>query len=482
MHLIFFKPNDWETWGLGRRPLIPEGMPVLVDDDLVFEESGTLRPASVANLWLRELPISGAPARNTWKSYAQAIRSWLEFLATSKVDPFGDRDEVRAALSAFSEYRFAGPLDARWDEGTWNQSVNTVARFYRWAVDEGYCAAVPFTYAVVRRLTEAGVKTTLRNTATVRRAKPHVTVKYLESDFWQVFVRALAGLRPDGELDGFRGRHLGRNAAMGALVKSSGLRAQEFTHLLTYELPAPPARHTEVPVRFPLAAQITKGKKARETWADWDALTGMRQYIELDRASLTDGREYRPDPRLGEPLLITAPDWEGGKVNGRRVSWRKLTLNERLRLVTPEGTPAIIALKSDGTPFTDWATVFRRTSERIRRDFEPRFPIVGPHVVRHTFAMATLELLVKGYYQQAAALVANAHEDAALALYLTKQDPLLVLRDLLGHSSVTTTEIYIQRLDVHRIYAELYESAGRDGDPAWAEAMTEFEEEEDGSW
>ncbi|MFD9690190.1 site-specific integrase [Kitasatospora sp. NPDC059088] len=482
MHLIFFKPNQWESWDLGRRPLIPEGMPVLVDDDLEFEASGALRPAAVANLWLRELPVSGAPAQKTWKSYAQALRSWLEFLAAAGVDPFGDREEVRKALSSFSEFRFSGPLESRWDPGTWNTNINAVARFYQWAVDQEYCASVPFTYTTVRRETDAGVRTTTRNTATVRKAKPHVTVKYLEADYWQLFIRALAGLGPDGEPDGFRGRNLGRNSAMGALVKSGGQRAQEFTHLLTYELPTLPARRSDVPVRFPLAAQITKGKKPRETWASWDSLADMWQYIELDRAAITDGREYRPDPRLGKPLHVTAPDWEGGKVNGRRVSWRKLTLSERLRLVTPEGTPAIIALQSDGTPFTDWATTFRRTSERIRRDYQPRFPTVGPHVIRHTMAMATLELLVKGYYQQAAALVAKTGEDAALALYLTKADPLLVLRDLLGHSSVTTTEIYIQRLDVQRIYQDLYTAAGRENDLAMAEAAAEFDSEEDELW
>ncbi|MFC1410764.1 site-specific integrase [Streptacidiphilus sp. N1-12] len=482
MHLTYFSSKDWKSWDLERPPLIPEGMPVLADEDLIFEDNGVPRPAAVANLWLRELPISGAPARRTWKSYAQALRNWFEFLATIDVHPFDERTVLRAALAAFSEYRFAGPLEERWDEGTWDQNISTVARFYAWAVDEGHCAAVPFTYAVVRRYTEAGLQLVRKNTATVRRAKPHVTVKYLEADFLQLFLRGLAGLRPDGEPDAFRGRHLGRNEAMGSLVASAGPRAQEFTHLLIYELPRAPARRTEVPIRFRLAAAITKGKKARETWASWDSLAKMGQYIELDRAGILAGRQYRPAPRLGEPLLVSDPDWEGGKVNGRRVSWRKLTLNERLRLVTPEGEPAIIGVKSDGTPFVDWATAFRRTSERIRQDFEPRFPIVGPHMLRHTMAMLTLERLVKGHYQRAAALVADTNEDAALALYLTKQDPMLVLRDLLGHSSVVTTEIYIQRLDVHRIYRELYESAGRESGLAQAEALAEFENEEDGSW
>jgi hypothetical protein len=71
--------------------------------------------------------------------------------------------------------------------------------------------------------------------------------------------------------------------------------------------------------------------------------------------------------------------------------------------------------------------------------------------------------------------------DGALALYLAKSDPLMVLRDLLGHSSALTTEAYLRRLDMTRIYASAYEQAAS-GVPAGAfaaaaaarEAGTEF--------
>ncbi|MCY0925075.1 hypothetical protein OTB20_02420 [Streptomyces sp. H27-H1] len=48
---------------------------------------------------------------------------------------------------------------------------------------------------------------------------------------------------------------------------------------------------------------------------------------------------------------------------------------------------------------------------------------------------------MRGYYQQAARLVLDTDDDNAMALYLTKADPLLVLRDLLGHASVATTQV-----------------------------------------
>jgi len=110
----------------------------------------------------------------------------------------------------------------------------------------------------------------------------------------------------------------------------------------------------------------------------------------------------------------------------------------------------LLAVRADGGPFTAWESVFTRASDRIRRRFEPRFPHVHPHRLRHTFALATLERLVSGYYAQAAGLVTvtgrGGGPDAALALYLAKADPMMVLRDLLGHADVSTTEIYAREV------------------------------------
>jgi integrase len=133
--------------------------------------------------------------------------------------------------------------------------------------------------------------------------------------------------------------------------------------------------------------------------------------------------------------------------------------------------------------------VFERTADRIRRTSEPRFPHVSPHRLRHSFAIRTLERLVSGHYRQAARVVKDTDlgegPDAALMLYLAKADPLLVLRDLLGHSSVLTTEKYLRKLDTTRIYREAWERSGLGGGrssdaEAEREADAEFSDEPDG--
>ena len=81
MLMTFFISAGWESWDLQDRPLIPEGMPVLIDDDLLFKDGpGVPRPVVAVNRWLRELPVSGAPAPATWESYGRIVRSWMEFL------------------------------------------------------------------------------------------------------------------------------------------------------------------------------------------------------------------------------------------------------------------------------------------------------------------------------------------------------------------------------------------------------------------
>ena len=231
----------------------------------------------------------------------------------------------------------------------------------------------------------------------------------------------------------FRGRELARNSAVGELALATGLRLREFSYLLSYEIPALPPAPTAIPIPFPVPAGVTKGRKFRTTWISYDALAAAHHYLSLERPATTGGASWLPSRRWGEPLWVSEPDERGGRVNGIRRRWDTLTPLERRRLVAPGGGSCLLAVKNGGGPFTAWASVFERTSERIRARYEPRFPHVNPHRLRHSFSMRTLEYLVSGHYRQAAQLVkatgTDEGPDAALVFYLSKADPLLVLRE-----------------------------------------------------
>ncbi len=472
MQLTFFTRTGWQDWDVAAEPAIADRMPQLVDDDLIFEDAGVPRPSVAVNRWLRELPVSGAAAPGTWAKYARALRDWMTFLLGLGIAIFDTRDQLKRALGAYAAHRAGGPVEARWAASTWNQNICVLSVFYQWAVAEGHASAVPFTYAQALSRYGDQVRLVQANLARRRTPKPHVTIKYLEADFAALFLNALAGLTPEGTPDaGYRGRELARNAAMAGLVLATGLRRREFTFLLVFEVPsAPPAGHPSgLPVLFGVPAVLAKGGKYRTTWIDAATLHAVHGYIALDRAASVACSGWSPPVRSGEPLLVTDPGPDGGRVNGSKVKWASLSAGERLRLVAPGGGSCLLAVRAGGGPFTAWESVFTRTSKRIRARFEPRFPLVHPHRLRHSMAMATLERLVGGFYAQAAQLTAatgsgsgtgtGAGPDAALALYLAKADPLMVLRDLLGHSSALTTEAYLRRLDMTRIYAEAYEQA-----------------------
>lgn len=474
MILHYFSSAGWQEWGLSDRPLIREAMPVLLDEDLRLEDAAGPRPATVMNLWLRELPVSGAPSPKSWRTYAQALKGWAEFLDARRVPVFADRQRLRDALSMYSEYRLSGPLEVRLSPASWNLAVKALSSFYQWAAAEGHAPTVPFSYVRQSMTRPDGVRVEVtRNLATVRTGNAHATRKYLEKPYAELLMQALAGNDPAGGRDvSFRGRETGRNASVIGLALSSGLRSQEFTHLTVYEVPPLPRRRTAVPVPLVLAPPTAKGRRGRLTWIDHDDLARVHAYIAWERAAATEGSRWRPR----DPLFVEAPTHDGALINGTRRRWHTLTPAERLRLVAPGGGSALLAVQSGGKPFVDWATVLRRTAQRIRDRYEPLFPHVHPHVTRHTFAMATLERLVRGYYQQAAQLGVDAGGDDALALYLTKADPLLVLRDLLGHASAATTQAYLHLLDTQRIYRDAYTAAG--GAPAMdATALAEFEGE-----
>src|ERR1700678_476260 len=108
MILSFFSSQGWESWDIANRPLIPERMPVLCGDDLLFEDGpGASRSSVAVYRWLREPPSSGRPPPKSGEYSARAVGEWMEFLAWHGVGIFDSRDVLKQALGNCSEHRAA---------------------------------------------------------------------------------------------------------------------------------------------------------------------------------------------------------------------------------------------------------------------------------------------------------------------------------------------------------------------------------------
>ncbi|SNR39846.1 hypothetical protein [Blastococcus mobilis] len=68
--------------------------------------------------------------------------------------------------------------------------------------------------------------------------------------------------------------------------------------------------------------------------------------------------------------------------------------------------------------------------------------------------METLNELTRGSLSRAERLAELSGRDPLLMAILRRKDPLLILRDLLGHSSLQTTEVYLALQDPARIITE----------------------------
>ncbi|GGZ42974.1 hypothetical protein [Streptomyces bluensis] len=183
MLMTYFSWTSWESWGLSSQPVIPDLVPLLIDDDLHLEDSAGPRVTTVINRCAQELPANGCPAPESWEAYVRVARDWTVFLADHGIQLFDNRAELRRGLSAYAVYRACGPLKARFAASTWNQHMSILSLFYRWAEDEGFASAVPFTYKQAVTAYGDRVRIPSVNLAKRRLPKPHVTIKYFEKDF-----------------------------------------------------------------------------------------------------------------------------------------------------------------------------------------------------------------------------------------------------------------------------------------------------------
>lgn len=256
------------------------------------------------------------------------------------------------------------------------------------------------------------------------------------------------GFEADGLPDErFRGRWSGRNVTFCDLMVRTGLRLAEQAALTRFEVPLGPRGRWLSAV---LAADVDRQGRLgalglRAEFGD----RGSGGYVEIDRAEvIAVGRAADRYGQVCRPLVVEDParpvatHVTGAGVRRRRIKVAHLDADERRSLLIdgPDGLePALFWLGEHGRPLTvaRWKKMFDEAKARCGKAGVNL--AAHAHLLRHTFAVVTLEQLQRGHI----AALAEMTEDQRGHYTRIFGDPLDWVRRRLGHRSVVTTQIYL---------------------------------------
>ncbi len=439
------RPDDWADW-LNETRQTP-GTPFLLSPAFDYDTdlNDFFRTTAMVTM-----------AATTQIGYARDLASFLTFV--NHIDRKRHwRDITDNDHLSYLHWRRHDPDGPRVSGNTWNREVAAVNRFYRWAHTAGHVRVNPIPqtwrrpapahtgYAVSRRSDEL-------RPATYSHDGGRDRIQWLPlADYrrWrEVGVRGFdaAGMPREG----FRGRWSGRNATYCDVMVRTGLRISEQSALTVLEIPHIDTNRTGYQ-RFWLPGAIAKGRSARWVYVPASLVRDLATYSAYDRADvIAAAQEKQRYERIRHPLVVEDPEQPiathiTGATLKRTVKVSELNWSERQQLLVarPGGLePASFWLGEHGMPLSvaAWKKMFAEANTRCQRAGVPL--AAHAHMLRHTFAVITLDQLQRGHI---AALGAMEPEQRG---HYTRifGDPLDWVRRRLGHRSVVTTQIYLHAL------------------------------------
>lgn len=217
--------------------LVRRDAPGLDADVPMILRDGTLYDANL-DRFLLDLRLNGVRSRHTIRAYSYDLLLWVRFLTIARHKSIWAAD--RTDLHAFHRARLGREVQFRISKRSWNRSVATLVKAYRWAESEGLVASGPFNHRVVQsRGYGRRPQMAFRNEAYERGAQ-RSNVRFIQMEDFRTFRDVgLRGLTVDGhERQGARDRNGSRNALFAELITRTGMRLGEASHLLASELTA----------------------------------------------------------------------------------------------------------------------------------------------------------------------------------------------------------------------------------------------------
>jgi site-specific recombinase XerD len=389
---------------------------------------------------------------NTQSAIAYDLASFLTFLWHHR-QPLGKRswrDATPEDRAAYHRWRRVDERGPGVKGSTWGREVATVNSFYQWAVESGFVEQNPILQRPARdrrwRRSPEGALTPAEAPKDGHREDLAWLPPASYRRWRDVGVR---GYVPTGLPDqSFRGSNAARNATFCDLMVRTGLRLTEQASLTMFDIPDIDEHRAYAPTRLPAA--IAKNGSGRRIYIPATVLREVWDYIRFDRAELVEQARRRgtydrfPDKLLVEnpESAVIAPHTDGGR--RRPVETLNPRQRRRLFICGAEGLePAVLWLNRRGLPVMPgtWQSVFGDANERCRRsDVALR---AHPHLLRHSYAVVTLEQLQREHIRELAAM--NPAQRTTYEQIFG--DPLDWVRRRLGHRSVETTFKYLHTLN-----------------------------------
>lgn len=430
-------PSDWTQWRTAQG--IPVGTPYLIAPTCEYDVQ--------LNAFFYSVDMLGARL-STRVGYARDLKGFLDFLYFGR-DGRTWRDATEEDHRAYLIWRREDPVGPRISASTWDREVAAVNRFYRWQVERGHVRVSPIPQRM-RRSTRGFRPQGYpgETAASFSHGARRERIQWLPARSYRQWRDVgLRGYGPDGLADPlFRGRWADRNAVFADLMVRTGMRLSEQASLSVFEIPT--IREQRGYHRFWLPGAVAKSGSARWVYVPSAILRELHTYIDVDRRTVISRAQAQGRyKRAGEDYLVlddrgvTASVPAAGNVN---VSLLAPEERRRLLVAGPNGLePAALWLSEDGLPMSvsTWKDLFGQANERCAKhavDLRAH-----AHMLRHTFAVITLEQLQRGHIASLAQLT-PAQRGQYTRVF---GDPLDWVRRRLGHKSVTTTQIYLHALE-----------------------------------
>lgn len=415
--------------GTASLPVEPVWSPVITID-------GRREPD--ASDWLSYVAqrTGGPDSTRTAESYAESLRLFTQFLADRNTSL---RGAGRHHIIDYVRHRTVE--STRVSGTTWSRDRTTIKQFYEWLREE-HSIEPPITIDYIP--TPNGLRSSMvegRNIPKAAAAGTPLEPPQLD----QLIAAALtygANHAKNGTLTG------PRDAAFISLGAACGARAFTLAHLTIYEIP--PARTDEGDLTlFTLPGAISKTRREVRSAAFTHHLARIRKFIDPN----TGARRHqlrRWEPR--HPIRIAeepTPTFHGiVDTDGTKHPFNNMTADERRRLLTPDGLPAMIFLSQyTGSPLAA-ATAkeitgdVARMMERDAHDAGTFFPHVHTHDLRHTYATHLAAVYYLGHPRHAGPDLSGhsrpVNIDSAVKMACAG----------LGHLNESTTALYTQQVGV----------------------------------